>query len=201
MRRPSAGPIRCCALERPAEEGAGQGEDGDHASPRGGAGRRVGGDGASQSSGKERGGACWGRSHASLSVQGGARRGPAFSGPERCLCVCLNVLLATAVLDPGFGVWRGEMAAEVLPSARWLYCGEPDESQRALLGKDCEAGAEFPITSSPSVSVPLQPSTYHIRRVLVPSWAKIPYSLRHYLGFGQGSSVIAPSFWYHLPPG
>ncbi|XP_059956895.1 DNA-directed RNA polymerase I subunit RPA49 [Mesoplodon densirostris] len=25
------------------------------------------------------------------------------------------------------------MAAEVLPSARWLYCGEPDESQRALL--------------------------------------------------------------------
>lgn len=26
------------------------------------------------------------------------------------------------------------MAAEVLPSARWLYCGEPDESQRAVLG-------------------------------------------------------------------
>ncbi|KAB1280600.1 DNA-directed RNA polymerase I subunit RPA49 [Camelus dromedarius] len=25
------------------------------------------------------------------------------------------------------------MAAEVLPSARWLYCGEPDDSQRALL--------------------------------------------------------------------
>uniref|UniRef100_A0A452RAK8 RNA polymerase I subunit E n=1 Tax=Ursus americanus TaxID=9643 RepID=A0A452RAK8_URSAM len=25
------------------------------------------------------------------------------------------------------------MAAEVLPSARWLYCGEPDESQRAVL--------------------------------------------------------------------
>uniref|UniRef100_G3TA66 RNA polymerase I subunit E n=2 Tax=Loxodonta africana TaxID=9785 RepID=G3TA66_LOXAF len=27
----------------------------------------------------------------------------------------------------------GEMAAEVLPSARWLYCGEPDGSQRAVL--------------------------------------------------------------------
>ncbi|VTJ52714.1 Hypothetical predicted protein [Marmota monax] len=25
------------------------------------------------------------------------------------------------------------MAAEMLPSARWLYCGEPDESQRAVL--------------------------------------------------------------------
>ncbi|CAK6433813.1 unnamed protein product [Pipistrellus nathusii] len=25
------------------------------------------------------------------------------------------------------------MAAEVLPSAKWLYCGEPDESQRAVL--------------------------------------------------------------------
>uniref|UniRef100_A0A8P0TIW3 RNA polymerase I subunit E n=1 Tax=Canis lupus familiaris TaxID=9615 RepID=A0A8P0TIW3_CANLF len=25
------------------------------------------------------------------------------------------------------------MAAEVLPSARWLYCGQPDESQRAVL--------------------------------------------------------------------
>ncbi|ELW69862.1 DNA-directed RNA polymerase I subunit RPA49 [Tupaia chinensis] len=30
------------------------------------------------------------------------------------------------------------MAAEVLPSARWLYCGEPDESQRAVLGKDLQ---------------------------------------------------------------
>lgn len=109
-----------------------------------------------------------GRSHASLSVQGGARRGPASSGPERFLRVCLNELLDAAVLAPRLGVWRGEMAAEVLPSARWLYCGEPDESQRALLGKDCEAGAEFPITSSPSVSVPLQPSTSHIRRVPVP---------------------------------
>uniref|UniRef100_A0A8C2VT85 RNA polymerase I subunit E n=1 Tax=Chinchilla lanigera TaxID=34839 RepID=A0A8C2VT85_CHILA len=26
-----------------------------------------------------------------------------------------------------------EMAAEMLPSARWQYCGEPDESQRAVL--------------------------------------------------------------------
>ena len=134
-------------------------------------------------------------------MQGGARRGHASSGPERCLRVCLNALLAPAVSVIGLGVWRGEMAAEVLPSARWLYCGEPDESQRALLGKDCEAGAEFPVTSSPSASVPLQPSTSHIRRVPVPSWAKIPYSLPHYLALGQGSSVIAPSFWYHLPPG
>ncbi|KAJ8794485.1 hypothetical protein J1605_018938 [Eschrichtius robustus] len=69
----------------------------------------------------------------SLCVQGGARRGHASSGPERCLRVCLNALLAPAVLVTGLGVWRGEMAAEVLPSARWLYCGEPDESQRALL--------------------------------------------------------------------
>uniref|UniRef100_A0A8C9QIV1 RNA polymerase I subunit E n=1 Tax=Spermophilus dauricus TaxID=99837 RepID=A0A8C9QIV1_SPEDA len=34
-------------------------------------------------------------------------------------------------LGPDCGT--GAMAAEMLPSARWLYCGEPDESQRAVL--------------------------------------------------------------------
>uniref|UniRef100_UPI00403887D7 DNA-directed RNA polymerase I subunit RPA49 isoform X2 n=1 Tax=Callospermophilus lateralis TaxID=76772 RepID=UPI00403887D7 len=31
------------------------------------------------------------------------------------------------------------MAADMLPSARWLYCGEPDESQRAVLVLQWEA--------------------------------------------------------------
>ena len=36
------------------------------------------------------------------------------------------------------------MAAEVLPSAQWLYCGEPDDGQRAVLGNDCGAGQSSP---------------------------------------------------------
>ncbi|XP_036116979.1 DNA-directed RNA polymerase I subunit RPA49 [Molossus molossus] len=44
-----------------------------------------------------------------------------------------NALVAEALLTFGLGVQRGDMANEVLPSAKWLYCGEPDESQRAVL--------------------------------------------------------------------
>lgn len=35
-------------------------------------------------------------------------------------------------------------------SARWQYCGEPDEKQRAVLGKDRSTGAHFR-TLSPAV--------------------------------------------------
>lgn len=74
---------------------------------------------------------------------GGARRGHAFSGPQRGLGsrVFKSALVAAAVLTPVLGGQTGEMAAEVLPSARWQYCGAPDGSQRAVLGKDCGAGA------------------------------------------------------------
>uniref|UniRef100_A0A8C8YQP8 RNA polymerase I subunit E n=1 Tax=Prolemur simus TaxID=1328070 RepID=A0A8C8YQP8_PROSS len=41
--------------------------------------------------------------------------------------------MASAVLTLGTGGQTGEVAAEVLPSARWLYCGEPEEIQRAVL--------------------------------------------------------------------
>ncbi|XP_062938313.1 DNA-directed RNA polymerase I subunit RPA49 [Cynocephalus volans] len=41
--------------------------------------------------------------------------------------------MAAAVLTPGLGGQTGETAAEVSPTARWLYCGEPDENQRAVL--------------------------------------------------------------------
>ncbi|KAM7093141.1 DNA-directed RNA polymerase I subunit RPA49 isoform 1-T1 [Molossus nigricans] len=44
-----------------------------------------------------------------------------------------NALVAEALLTFGLGVQRGDMANEVLPSAKWLYCGEPDESQKAVL--------------------------------------------------------------------
>lgn len=90
------------------------------------------------------------------------------------------------------------MAAEVLPSARWLYCGDPEESQRALLGKDCGAGAELPVTSSLSVSVSTA-LVFPYWSVPLLSWAKIPSRLYCYLGLGQGSSVISPRFCHHLP--
>lgn len=117
--------------------------DADYASPRGGAGPGVGG-------------------ATRLGAQAAARVGRGLAGarPFRLAvlsprvdnwsggCRCLNSW-----------VWRqtGGMAAEVLPSARWLYCGEPDESQRAVLGKDCGAGA-VPRNSFRSVSVPPQSS-------------------------------------------
>lgn len=77
--------------------------------------------------------------------------------PLRCLRVWSTVLVAETVLTSRLGCYRREMAVEMLPSAKWLYCGEPDESQRAVLGNDCGAEAEFPITP-PSVSGALQPS-------------------------------------------
>ncbi|XP_054356250.1 DNA-directed RNA polymerase I subunit RPA49 isoform X2 [Pongo pygmaeus] len=66
---------------------------------------------------------------------GGARRGHAFSGPQRGLGsgVFGSALVAAAVLTPVLGGQTGEMAAEELPSARWQYCGAPDGSQRAVL--------------------------------------------------------------------
>lgn len=88
------------------------------------------------------------------------------------------------------------MAAEVLSSARWQYCGEPDESQRAVLGKDCGAGAEFHVAPSASVWVPL--TVLPPLSGPFPSRAETASSLLHYLGLGQGSSVIPPSFFHHF---
>lgn len=159
MRFLSAGPIRYCTLEKLA----GQGEDGGHASWRGGA--RVGGTGAPKSSGKGRLGGhfLWGGA-TRLCLRG------AVPGETTPLPVAaLPPRVAAAVLTPVIGGWRGEMAEEVFPSARWQYCREPDDSQSALLGKYCEAGVGFPVTSSPSVPVPLQPSTSHVRPAAFPA--------------------------------
>lgn len=140
---------------------------------------------------------------------GGATR-PAASRLFRATALpprVTDALVAETVLTSGLGDRRGAMAAEVLPSAKWLYCGEPDESQRAVLGKDCGAGAEPPMTPL-SVSVPSEPS-----RRPFPSWAKtlppnphplppIPcLSAHRYFGLGQSSPVIPPSFRFHLIPG
>ena len=95
------------------------------------------------------------------------------------------------------------MAAEVFPSARWQYCGEPDDSQSALLGKYCEAGAGFPVTSSPSVPVPLQPFTSHVRPAAFPAGpgpligSTTPWGSARAL---LSSSVIL-SLCYYLPGG
>lgn len=96
---------------------------------------------SSQRSGQGRrgGGVFGGRSHASGRAQGGAVR-PRLFLPAALLPRGTNALVAETVLTRGFGR-RSEMAEEVLPSAKWLYCGEPNESQRAVLGKDCGAGA------------------------------------------------------------
>ena len=160
----SAGPIRYCTLEKPA----GQREDGGHA-PWGGA--RVGGAGAPKSSGKGRlrGDVLWGgatRLRARGAVPGETTPLPVRRASSAC---ALKELLAAAVLTPGIRGWRGQMAAEVFPSARWQYCGEPDDSQSALLGKYCEAEAAFPVASSPSVPVPLPPSTSSVRPAAFPA--------------------------------
>lgn len=86
---------------------------------------------------------------------GGATR-PATSRLFRPTALPPRVTDELVALTPGLGDRSGAMAAEVLPSAKWLYCGEPDESQRAVLGKDCGAGAEPPMTPL-SVSVPSGP--------------------------------------------
>lgn len=52
--------------------------------------------------------------------------------------------------SPGMDGQTGDTETEVLQSARWQYCGEPDDRQKAVLGKDHRIGAEFRITLSPS---------------------------------------------------
>lgn len=119
-----------------------------------------------------------------------------------------NALVAETVLTRGFGR-RSEMAEEVLPSAKWLYCGEPNESQRAVLGKDCGAGAVPHNSHFRLGAVTVLPPP---RRTLFPAGPKSPphphpaasprpaASVYHYLGLGHGSSVIPPSFCHHLTP-
>lgn len=53
-----------------------------------------------------------------------------------------------------------DMETEVQQSARWLYCGEPDDRQKAVLGKDCGTGAEFRSALSPSIWVPRSPPAH-----------------------------------------
>lgn len=48
----------------------------------------------------------------------------------------------------------GAVETEVPQSARWLYCGEPDDRQKAVLGKDCGTRADF------RVAVPFPPPHY-----------------------------------------
>lgn len=55
--------------------------------------------------------------------------------------------------SPGMDGQTGVPKTEALPSARWLYCGEPDDRQKAVLGKDRRRGAEFRVALSPSVWV------------------------------------------------
>lgn len=177
--RRSAGPIRWSASERQSKDGAGHSAE---TTPlRGEAGRQVGGD--------------WCASRCLV--------GHASSGPLCYLGVWGNPCVARTVLTPGLGGRRDEMAAEVLSSAKWLYCGEPDESQRAVLGKDCGAGTEFLITSAP-VSVPLQPSRPPAGPLSQPRQEPppppAPSFVHHYLELGQGSSVIPPRFCRYLPP-
>lgn len=135
--------------------------------------------------------------------QGGAVR-PHLFLPAALLPRGTNAQVAETVLTRGLGR-RSEMAEEALPSAKWLYCGEPDESQRAVLGKDCGAGAvprnsHFRLGTVTALPPP--------RRTLFPAGSKSPLpppplpatsprpaaSVYHYLGLGQSSSVIPPSF-------
>lgn len=44
----------------------------------------------------------------------------------------------------------GDTETEELQSARWLYCGEPDDRQKAVLGNDGRIGAGFRVALSPS---------------------------------------------------
>lgn len=48
----------------------------------------------------------------------------------------------------------GDVETEVPKSARWLYCGEPDDRQKAVLGKDCGTRADF------RVALPSPPAHY-----------------------------------------
>lgn len=56
--------------------------------------------------------------------------------------------------SPGMDDQAGDTETEALQSARWLYCGEPDDRQKAVLGKDRRPGAEFRVILSASVWVP-----------------------------------------------
>lgn len=51
--------------------------------------------------------------------------------------------------SPGMDGQTGDTETEVLQSARWLYRGEPDDRQKAVLGKDRRIGAGFCVALSP----------------------------------------------------
>lgn len=69
-----------------------------------------------------------------------------------------------------------DMETEVQQSARWLYCGEPDDRQKAVLGKDCGAGAESRLALSPSVWAPRSPLARCLELGQSPSHPPIPLS-------------------------
>lgn len=60
-----------------------------------------------------------------------------------------------------------DVETEVPQCARWLYCGEPDDRQKAVLGKDCETRADARVAlPSPPVWVALLPTSW--------SWDRVP---------------------------
>lgn len=86
------------------------------------------------------------------------------------------------------------MAAAALPSAKWLYCGEPDESQRAVLGKGCGAGAD------PSRDSPFRLGSFRASRRPFPSRARpFPFPPSPALvSTASWGSASAPPSSHHL---
>lgn len=84
-----------------------------------------------------------------LHVLGGAPR----STSGVCVRVWTGELMASLESSRLDGQ-TGDVETEVPQSARWLYCGEPDDRQKAVLGKDCGTRADF------RVALPSPPPHY-----------------------------------------
>lgn len=59
-----------------------------------------------------------------------------------CASACGTGELMASLESSRLDGQTGDMETEVPQCARWLYCGEPDDRQKAVLGKDCETRAD-----------------------------------------------------------